>query len=316
MIDINRKPRLTMIRGTDQYDLNDFTTLFTTPHGPVQLFYLEDSGLGLAPLTRFAERGPAQHGDTDLGFRYDPRVISYIFGVLTPLIDTPAYLNQARRVLLRMFHPGEIGATMRYTFSDGEQVQADGHLQEGLAFGSTERIEGTWFMRFAATFKMNDPSFYDPVATSVTTEWLAWQANGGMQVPLVVPMFVGPTAFDATIGILYDGTFDAYPTVRINGPIRNPLIEHLSLGISLPLTGYLGVGEYWDIVLTTGKKDIVDAAGVSQISRLADPNNIDVFRLVPAPDIVDGYNYIKMTGSGANGATSMVVTYNTRFAGI
>lgn len=314
MIDTLIDTRLTLIRGAHEYSLNNGTVLFDTPAGPVLYFYLEDDGLGMPPLTRFAERGPAQHGDTDIGFRLDPRTISMIFAVYTPPIGTAAYLEHARSLIIKMFRPSREHLSLRYNRSDGTIRQIDGHFAGGIVFGTQERDPANWFQRFNVDFKMSDPIWYDPTPTEITVENFLWE--GGMPVPTPVPFGVGVSTFATSQTIVYDGSWDTYPTIRINGPITDPVLYHEELELTLPFHGTIAGGDYWDILLDSARKQVVDSSGVSMISKLTDPNNLDTFRISADPDVVDGINIITMTGTRITGQTTFVFSFYTRFLGI
>lgn len=64
-------PLIELIRGTDILNLNDLDTYLR----------IEEDGLGLPEVRRITERGPFQHGDTDLDFRLEPRIINVVCGV-------------------------------------------------------------------------------------------------------------------------------------------------------------------------------------------------------------------------------------------
>lgn len=318
MIVIPTASNLTLIRNGVETSLSDGTVLLNTPDGPVTLLYIADDGLGMAPITRFSERAPAQHGDTDLGFLLEPRVVSYIFAIYAPPTDDSRHLDAARMLLLKQFRPSRDAVSFRYDRANGDVMQIDGHFTGGMQFGSADREPGAWFQRFSADFKMPDPTWYDPtpmVFTLTNTNW-----SSGMPVPLVVPVAVGASDFNASQVIVYTGTWESYPALRITGPIRSPIITHTQLGLTLPLTANggatIGQGEYWDINLEGSFKTIVDSAGVSQMAYLADPNNLDTFRFAAVPDIADGSNTIVMTGAGSNGNTSLRIGFRERYIGI
>lgn len=306
--------RLTMIRGDVEYPLSDGTVLFDTDDGPVYLYYIADDGLGMASVTRFSERGPSQHGDTDLGFLLEPRIVSYIFAIYAPPTDDSRHLEVARKLLLRMFRPAASAATFRYDRASGDVMQIDGHFSGGMQFGSEDRQAGTWFQRFSVELKMSDPTWYDPDPVEITMTNSAW--GTGFTVPTPVPTFVGSSAFDEQLEIVYTGSWDSYPRLRIYGPIRNPTISHIDLGLVLPFRVSINTTGYLDIDLASPTKTVTDEYGVSLMHTLGDPNNIDTFRLAADPDVIDGINTIRVVGSGTNAATKLVVTYSTRYVGL
>jgi hypothetical protein len=317
VIDTLIPTRLQLTRGSTTYDLYDGVVLFETTDGPVTLYYLDDNGLGMPPIVNLSERGPAQHGDTDRGYHYDSRIYSYIFGIHAPNTHTNAHLYSARDIVLRMFKRSTAIAIFKYTLANGEVRWINGHFNGGMMFANADRQEGTWFQRFAVDFKANDPFFYDPTIVTHTLDNEYWNgAVDGFDVPLPVPFDVGPSLFIHEAGITYTGSFDSYPTIRINGPITDPVIQHMQLGLTIPLNGSVGAGEYWDIILDTARKQIKDATGASVMRVLDDPNDIDVFRIASDPDVPEGGNSITITGRNADSTTTVVISYYTRYLGI
>jgi hypothetical protein len=315
---VDTATRLTLIRGLSEYSLSDATVLFDTSDGPVYFVYEADNGIGMAPLTRFAERGPSQHGDTDLGFMLEPRSLSYIFGIFAPgnTRDT-RHLETARMLLLQRFRPSLSPLSLRYDRANGDVMQIDGHFAEGMQFGSTERIEGTWYQRFSVNLKMNDPTWYNPTLHVSTATDDLWE--GGTPVPMSVPTPVGRSRFIGTTVIEYAGSWDTYPTLRVTGPIHDFQIYNVAGeqdAFILPFSGFVPHGSYWDIILESGSKSVVDEDGNSMLAYLGDPNHLSTFRIVAEPDADGGINSITMSGYGANGDTSLQVTYTDRYVGI
>lgn len=306
--------KLYLTVGTHTYDCSDGDVLVTTPDGPVYLMYLSDEGLGTAPLTRFSERGPSQHGDTDIGMLLEPRIINYIFAVAAPNInDDSRHLDTARMLLMRRF-PVRAPITLRYDRANGDVLQIDGYVQRGPQFGTTDREVGTWFQRFAVEFRMGDPTWYNPDLNTDTITEALW--SGGLDVPMPVPFSVGSSVFDTSMAITYEGSWETYPRLRINGPITNPLIRHIELGLNLHFEGSITTGDYWDILLDSAPKSVVDSGGTSVIRYLLDPNDLSTFRLDADPDLADGLNTLALTGTGTSITTSLDITYTTRYIGI
>jgi hypothetical protein len=185
-----------------------------------------------------------------------------------------------------------------------------------MLFGSEDRDPDNWFQRFAVDFKMNNPVWYDPVPTVTLARNPAWLGGNGMQVPTPVPFGVSGSRLDGSVVIPYSGTWETFPTLRIQGPIVDPSLTHLQLGSVLSFKGALGPSDYWDIMLAASPKVMVDQNGVSILRYLNDPNDFNTFRLAPDPDVLNGSNTILFTGRQATGTTSLTVTYYNRYIGI
>ena len=108
------------------YDLND------------QGFYLADSsdGLGMSPFHRLAERSSQQHGETDLGFRLDPRTFKF---QLTLRAATPTLYYTRRAELLTIFRPSDTPFVLQFTLPDGSIRCIDCYLEKGLTFDTAKR---------------------------------------------------------------------------------------------------------------------------------------------------------------------------------
>ncbi len=302
---------LTAIISGVTYPMSDYTVLLTGAGGPVHLYYLADDNLGMAPLERFSERGPAQHGDTDTGMRLEPRPIVLVFGMLgTSWQD----LEQARRILLRRFTP-RLKISWRWTQADFVSRQIDTYFSGGLQFGTQDRDTGTWFQRFTLTCRADDPTFYDP---STQSSIFGIPNDSGFVVPMFVPFSVGASNLVQTATIAYTGTWDSYPTIRIDGPITAPRIENQATGevLSFPTT-IIPSGVYYLIDLRYGAKTIIDNSGVNRIGELSSDSDLATWHLAPAEDGTESRaNVITVTGSGITADTLFNVIYSRRYLGV
>lgn len=281
----------------DTYNLSDGTIGYR----------LAETGMGIAPLRRYSRRGPRQHGVTDTGFRLEPRLLQ--LGFVTVAL-TPAQHYSQRNTLMSIFMPSDDPILLRWTLPNGDVRQIDAFYNGGLDFDSSGLLGLA--QQFAVELYAPDPIFYNPTEVTVTATSDTW--SGGLAVPMAVPMTVGESNYSSSDAIVYSGSWESYPVLRINGPIIDPVISHAELGLSIPLTSgwdsTIGPGNYWDIDLRSGIKTITNIAGVSKLDALADENDLTVFRLVP------GTNTITMTGRGANGNTSLEISYHARYIGV
>jgi hypothetical protein len=65
-----------------------------------------------------------------------------------------------------------------------------------------------------------------------------------------------------------------------------------------------------------GYKTIKDDLGVNQISALSAGSSLGTWAIAPAPTVTDGINVITVTGTAATSATSVVLSYSTRYHAI
>ena len=79
----------------------------------VTVRYLGDQGFGMAPMHRITQRGPLQHGDSDIDFRPDPRILQLPLLIEASTLDS-GYM--AREALTKIFTPSNGVGTLRITF--------------------------------------------------------------------------------------------------------------------------------------------------------------------------------------------------------
>lgn len=286
-----------LLRGVDSIDLTDGVNYTLTAF----------DGLGASPLHRLTQRGPLQDGESDVGYRLDPRTIilaGYTHGNYTAL-------NQNRATLLGFCRPTSPTnpLKLRWTTPDGTQRQIDVHTVGELGLPS-----GDWKVfghRFAVQLRAPDPTFYDPAGGSVQFS----QTGGGtaMLFPLSFPFGLGASSLDVAQVITLAGAnaWDTYPIIYATGPVTDLILTNNATGEVLDFTGStIGNGVTYTIDLRYGAKTVVDSSSVNRVSQLTTASNLATWRLVP------GANSIRATGSSISAATSILVQYNQRYIGV
>lgn len=274
-------------------------------------------GLGLPDLTRHTERGPNQHGDNDRGFTLAPRYITLALSVVgegrTHAAAKADLLARYRRVRA-LVKPVENGPlALRIYTDDGQMRQIDCHFSGDMKVRSTDQVH-RYSQRLAVTLRCPDPTFYDPVAKTITL--LPGAGAEGFEVPHSVPHAVGASKIDQTVLIQYGGEWRAYPWIRITGPVTDPVIENLSSGRRLDFTGTtIAAGDWYDIELRYGAKTITDRDGTYQGGKLVDPSDVVDFAIEADPEAPGGQNLIRFTGDDSTGATRLDILYNERYQG-
>lgn len=286
-----------LIRGVNSIDLTD----------GVNYTLFEFDGLGMAPNHRLSQRGPFQDGETDVGYRLDPRTVLLSFamhGEYTTLASN-------RAALLGFCKPGASTdpLKLRWTMPDGTQRQIDCHHGGDLSLPSN-----AWFQkhhRAVLSLRCPDPTLYDPTGTSV--QFAQTGGSTGMAVPMAVPFTLGASTLDVTQAITLDGAnaWDTYPIIYITGPVTSPVITNSATGEKLDFTGYsVGSGDTYTIDLRYGAKTVVDSSSANQTYKLTTDSNLATWRLVP------GANSIRATGTSITGATSILIQFNQRYIGV
>jgi len=307
------------ITGGVQYDLTG-----------AGLFWQEHSdGWGLPPMHRFTSRGPQQHGETNIDFRLDPRIINLVGGTVR---DTQSSIADARRRLMGIFKPSNAAILLRWDLANGSVRQIDAFYSDGMSLplghvtagrvssqnqsGQTPLYGEALYQRTAIELVCPDPTFYDPTAHVVTITNTSF--GSGLTVPMPVPFSIGASSMNVSQAIAYDGDWLAYPVLRLIGPLTDPVIRNTTTGEVLDFTGAtINAGDYWDIDLGYAAKTVTDAAGTSQIGALVDGSDLATFHLAATPTADAPYsNTLTLVAGGANSVSSLRVTYYSRFIGL
>lgn len=266
------------------------------------------SGVGIGPVRRLSQQGPFQHGDTDLGFRLDARTITLTLHLAD---ETLSSLDTARDTLQTIFRPRSSAISLRATRDDGATRQIDGHVINMLDWpiGNPERIGAS--QRAVVQLRCPDPAWYDPISQALTLDSIS-NSTRGYPVPVMVPNVQTPgTGIDGTDTINYSGTWPEYPVIYLVGPLTNPVLTHITLGLTLDFTGTtIASGKTYVIDLRYGYKTVTDGDGANAIDELTADSDLADWRLEP------GDNDINLTATGATGASGARLTYSLRYAGL
>lgn len=291
---------LEAIVGSTTYNLTD----------DLVVLWVGEDGVGMADVRRISESSPQQHGDTDIDYRLEPRLFREAF-LINP--DSLSAHYDRRKSVLRIFRPSLNPIKLRWTLDNGDVRQIDCHYSGGAKFASSDRKGFT--QKLVAEFRAADPVFYHPNAISVV--YNVGSGSGGFIYPLVFPVSFGGSTVNQTTTIEYDGTFREYPIITIVGPVTDPVVTNQATSDKLDFTGItISAGDYYTIDLRYGYKTVVNAAGTNKIADLTNDSDLTTFSLEADPDVADGLNPIKVTGSAANSVTSITLTYYNRYVGI
>jgi hypothetical protein len=302
-------------------------------------------GLGIANIRRLAQRGPFQDGDTDLGFRRDPRFIS-----LTWIHQgcNPADLYDIRATLHGIFRPRVDDDTqLIFELPNAKRYAADVNLQGLSDYLTSNRLDGdTW--QVSLVLKASDPRLYDPSEFTFSTTanidgWnieetgasSPWADDTGWDVanvsaPLASGWNIGLS--DLVVNFFFRYTRDElngdieYPIIRITGPITNPSLIHLETNEKIRLTNGLVVpgGDYVEIDLRYGFKTIKDSAGNDVSEFLSTNSDLSTWHISYPTELlsnglrtpITGLNRFLLTGTNISPATSISFNYFHRYVGI
>jgi hypothetical protein len=265
---------------------------------------VQQDGVGLPPLHRISERGPQQHGESDRGFRLDPRIVLLVLGV------TGDTMYVKRDELVSRFKPRDDPIALRWTRDDGAVRQLDCFYIEQMTLPSN--VVSRYYMRVPAQFKAADPTFYDP-----DLEHVVFAITLGAEefvVPLPIPWPIGAAVLDATTAINYAGTWRTYPIITITGPVTDCVVTNVTTGEKLDFTGVtIAAANVYTIDLRYGQKTVVNQAGTNKVADLTTDSDLSTWHLEAAPDAVGGVNSIHVTGTSGSAATGVTIEYYARY---
>lgn len=269
--------------ATTSFTLNGYDI----DHG-LTLNYLGDQGFGLAPLHRITTRGPLQHGDSDIDFRLDPRILQIPLVVqnasTTPMIQS----YTIRKAILDIFRPQESG-TLTVTY--GTQTRS---INTKVLGGMSFDVDPTdYHVRTVVQLRADDPTWYDPTLTTLT---------------------VANTNFGTNRSYTQSGNWNSFPIIEVTGPITNFAVAGIPTGYIAVNSGVtIAAGVTWYFDLRYGYKTVYtgpDQTGTNVISNINPVSDLATFAMFP------GSNTIFCTGSGLTAASKAVFKYYPRYTGI
>ena len=273
--------------------------------------HLGHDGVGMMPSHRLRQRGPMQHGATDLGFRGDPRTVQ-----LALLVEGTSMSNYwtRRATLLNLFKPASDPLKLRFTLDNGDVRQLDCQYVGNMSLGSQEKMRYTHAV--GVTLSAANPAFYDPTGKSVV--FALGGGGAAFEVPMAIPLDIGASTLGQTVVIDYDGSWLAYPyRIRIVGPITDAIITNLATDEKLDFDGIeIAAGVYYDVDCRYAHKTVVDDGDTNKIADLTNDSDLATWHLAADPDVADGLNGVRVTGSAVTAATQVYVQWFDRFVGI
>ncbi len=268
----------------------------------VTVRYLGDQGFGMAPLHRITQRGPLQHGDSDIDFRLDPRILQLPLLIEASTLDS-GYM--AREALTKIFTPANGVGTLRIT-TDSIDRAIDCVTLGGMDF-NVDPATG-WHVRTVVQLRASDPTWYNP--TPISGGATPSIAGTPTPVPLLVPWTAGASALNSTLAITNAGTWLSYPIITAVGPITNLIITNTTSGDKIEVSGTIASGDTWTFDLRYGRKTVIDQTGANKSSTITADSSLATFA------INRGANAITVTGSSTGAASAVNLVYYTRYVGV
>jgi len=283
-----------------------------------------DDGFGLPDIEPLVEVGPNQDGSTDKGFRLKSRVINLALNGF-PAARGAEYWDFRER-WLKLVKPTDVRTVLRVTA--GSWVREI--VVKTIGGSKLARKQGQGLVVSDGVQLMaHDPTWYDPAGVALS---FAGGAGGtGTPVPLIVPMTVGASDVNVSVPHGYQGTWRAFPVVRITGPVTNAVVLNTTTGMKLHDRHEAGFHRVHDPGrgvdrgrLCLRQKDS-GGSGRCKPDLAADQrqrpgwvrhSDLVGFAFEADPEAPDGINVIQVTGSAASAATKIDITYLNRYIGI
>jgi len=278
----------------------------------VDFLHLSDEGHGMAPSQRKFVSGPNQDGVTDVGFQLRPRIIAVEIGAFA---DNPTEHYTFRDKLLRIFVPQEKSLLYRRTLPDGKVRQLDCHYAGELNFGSRGH-RGDAMIDIVA-LKASDPTWWEPTLRTFTA---GPSGTGELGFPIGFPIKFSSSIVNEGIAIIYMGSWKAYPTIKLTGPMTNPIITNNEIVQSIKLLTTIASGVIVTIELTPGSKRIFDDAVPSNnlIGTLSTDSDLSTFHVAaPIDGTLNRTNNFQLSAGGMTPGTSEIsIEFFNRYVGI
>ncbi|WP_406425730.1 phage distal tail protein [Streptomyces sp. NBC_00842] len=162
-------------------------------------------------------------------------------------------------------------------------------------------------------FTATDPTFYADEQT-ITEIPLGWLTGGGFAAPVIAPIYVqsGTTAANRPGWATNQGTADAWPVIRITGPVATVTITHAESGrqLSLPTLNLTSSSQWVQIDTRPGYRTVTRENGGNASSLLSAASRIDLFSLPP------GQSEMRWTGFDNTNTARMRLTWRDAYTAL
>jgi hypothetical protein len=292
-------------------------------------FLLSEAGTGLPPFHYVTQATPFQHGATVIDFFARPRVVTQRYRW------PAAHRNEwwaLRTVMADAVRPNRqfggatrtAALTLRKYLPDGSALDLRVMIDRSPNFAQRERPGwDEWALDEVLRFIAHDPIYFDPVETVVSSDL----ADDQLVFSDRVPGFVGGVDFQPReriyfgggreVSVLYTGTWLAWPTVQIEGPVTNPAVTADASGALVSLPGYtVAPGELVTIQTAPGSRSVTSPVGGNLIGQVSETSTLTAMFLAPEPLAEDGINTFRLTGADLTDQSSLRVRYHTRKVGL
>ena len=135
---------------------------------------------------------------------------------------------------------------------------------------------------------------------------------------------LGITMGSATLAegftIIYEGTWNAFPTIDVTGPWDNFTITNGATLETLDFGYNIAAGETVTFDLAYGVKSVTNQNGTNLIGSLSTDSDLATFHLTPDAEVTtglaDGVNPMTVTGTNLDENSILVLSWYTRYIGV
>lgn len=284
-------------------------------HTPPSRSVINMTGWGYIIPDTHTIKGPFQHGNTVLGYRFPERTIS--FDVIKPNCSRSEWFTERTNLVNKLGFQSTnpnlptLGNLQWEYVVNGEVQQraVDCYLSRGLAF-SPDPQWWQYGILESLEFVAPDPFIYDPNQVTVTIDTF----DEELILPMTFPFILGSA--EATQTITYTGSWVEYPIIEIDGPTNGFYIENTTTGVHIQLDYAIPNDVTVTINLTTGNKSVSDDLGNNLIQYVTSDSDIAQFSLEPDPNVSGGTNVIYVSITDIDADTEIRINYYNRYIGI
>lgn len=300
---------LEYIRNNKTYSLN--TAVARAGDVDYPMYLVGTVGFGLSPAHHLTQRGPFQQGDSYIGLRLDPRIITL---PLVIVATSPEDSFSKRAKMASLFRMSDDVVTVRMSWTDSTGTydrRIQGRVLGQLSFDTDAQYDT---IRTTVQIRCNDPTWYDSTqSTAILTSTLFGTPT---LYPKPYPVLYGSAVVDKITSIAYAGTWDSYPIIQVTGPATNLAITD-TLNHTISFANPIPAGAFWTIDLSYGIYTVYDQFGNNKFSELTAISNLVDWRVYAESDLVpNGVNTISVSATGTNADTNVAMYYTTRYIGV
>lgn len=256
-------------------------------------------GAFMPPVAFVEDTVPLQPGARLREVRFRPREVDL---VMMAQAASASALRTLLRSSLHWFDPTRGEGTLRVQVDGGIERELRCRYAGGLELSESQRENGRIWQKFVLTLRAVDPFWYG--RNAIVATYLA--ATGGSFFPILPLRLASSTIFADAI-VTNAGDVEAWPVWTITGPGSGLVLSNQTTNKRLALTQALLGGETVTIDTRPGQKTVRKNDGANLFGSLSSDSSLWSLQV--------GDNSIRVELSGSTTASSVVLSYYTRYLG-